>query len=156
MGYGYQSSPFGGFGATFGGGPDPFARMPGGRLGGGPMMPGGFSPQPIGGANVGGLPSVPTGGKGFGSAFAGGIKRAAGGFGDWLMDGDNLLGLAQVGTGVYGAYKAGKAQDRQFEAEREDREYERDEREEEKQRRATADPLRAMLLARLMQSRGGQ
>jgi hypothetical protein len=46
--------------------------------------------------------------------------------------------------------------DRQNEQDQEQRQYERDQREEEKQRRASGDPLRAMLLARLMASRGGQ
>jgi hypothetical protein len=153
MNFGYSYGP--GFGAAFGGS-DPFGRMPGGQIGG-PPMGGPLFPGRVGGPSVGGPPSVaPPGRGGFGAALAGGAKRAAGGFGDWLMRDDNLLGLAQVGTGVYGAFKQGQAMDRQNEQDQEQRQYERDQREEEKQRRASGDPLRAMLLARLMASRGGQ
>lgn len=156
MGYGYQTSPWGMQRPSFGqslmsGGP----FMPGMAGRGAPSAPGILqNPNPIFGGNgvTGWGSDEPAGAapqrKSFGQALIGNV-------GDWLKNGDNLLGLAQVGTGVYGAYKQGKAMDRKNEQEQEELEYRRREREGERKRRANADPLRMAIIARLM-DRGGQ
>lgn len=84
--------------------------------------------------------------KGFGALLAGA--------GQWLGKGDNLLGLGQLAASGYGAYKQGRAMDKQNEQEQEELEYRRAEREKERKRRGNADPLRLALIQRLMG--GGQ
>lgn len=153
MSFGYSNNPWGMQRPSFGqslmsGGP----FMPGMAGRGAPSAPGILqSPNPkFGGMGVTGWgedePAAGPQRKGFGALLSG--------VGDWLGKGDNLLTVGQLAATGYGAYRQGRAMDKQNEQEQEELRYRREEREKERKRRGNADPLRLALIQRLMG--GGQ
>jgi hypothetical protein len=85
---------------------------------------------------------VPQGGGNWLTGVGGAAKKA----GNWLMQDDNLLDVASLGLGAFGAYKQGKQQDEQVRDERRRRD-------EETERQSGAAALVAPILAQMMAQR---
>jgi hypothetical protein len=101
------------------------------------------------------LPPVNLGS--FGQPSGGSILQRAGrGIGGFLMGngGENALNVAGLAAGAYGAYRQGKAEDREFEAQQEERERRNRMEDEDRHRRASGDPVRIALIQRLLAGHG--
>lgn len=75
---------------------------------------------PMPGVGMQHMPTPEWGNAGGGNWLTGGLKKA----GNWLTQDDNLIDVASLGLGAYGAYKQGKQQDEQIKEERRRRDEE--------------------------------
>lgn len=123
--------------------------------------PGGMRGMAFGAQPTMGMNSGPPGGGGRGPGAALGAVLSKGGdwIGegmDWLTDEDKganrinaILGLTNIGAGLYGAHQQGKREDREYEQSQEDRERQRS-------RQDAADPYRTKILQMLTERMEGR